>query len=217
MGRGGRGGARRRPRGHGRVAAGDPAGRRAHYTHFTAARDHAQLALAPFGPFTCAVDLYGDGSFYLVDAPGHLPGHLIAAARVAPGAFVFLGGDACHNRACYASGEGEPPPRGAQAIAWSEYNHNWAGLVVLLGVQLLYFYFPGQGVVSPPPDLAANPPCPVAAAPAITRRPTRPDKRSREWETLSCVVSHSQTRLSTPNTATPRHRDVGAGTVRGLR
>jgi UDP-GlcNAc:undecaprenyl-phosphate GlcNAc-1-phosphate transferase len=29
-----------------------------------------------------------------------------------------------------------------------------AGLVVLLGVQLLYFYFPGQGVVSPPPDLA---------------------------------------------------------------
>jgi UDP-GlcNAc:undecaprenyl-phosphate/decaprenyl-phosphate GlcNAc-1-phosphate transferase len=29
-----------------------------------------------------------------------------------------------------------------------------AGLVVLLGVQLLYFYFPGAGVVSPPPDLA---------------------------------------------------------------
>jgi UDP-GlcNAc:undecaprenyl-phosphate/decaprenyl-phosphate GlcNAc-1-phosphate transferase len=29
-----------------------------------------------------------------------------------------------------------------------------AGLVVLLGVQLLYFYFPGQGVVSPSPDLA---------------------------------------------------------------
>jgi UDP-GlcNAc:undecaprenyl-phosphate GlcNAc-1-phosphate transferase len=29
-----------------------------------------------------------------------------------------------------------------------------AGLVVLLGVQLLYFYFPGQGVVSPPPDVA---------------------------------------------------------------
>jgi UDP-GlcNAc:undecaprenyl-phosphate/decaprenyl-phosphate GlcNAc-1-phosphate transferase len=29
-----------------------------------------------------------------------------------------------------------------------------AGLVVLLGVQLLYFYFPGAGVVSPPPDIA---------------------------------------------------------------
>jgi UDP-GlcNAc:undecaprenyl-phosphate/decaprenyl-phosphate GlcNAc-1-phosphate transferase len=29
-----------------------------------------------------------------------------------------------------------------------------AGLVVLLGVQLLYFYFPGPGVVSPPPDVA---------------------------------------------------------------
>jgi len=29
-----------------------------------------------------------------------------------------------------------------------------AGLLVLLGLQLLYFYFPGAGVVSPPPDLA---------------------------------------------------------------
>ena len=29
-----------------------------------------------------------------------------------------------------------------------------AGVVVLLGVQLLYFYFPGQGVLSNPPDLA---------------------------------------------------------------
>jgi UDP-GlcNAc:undecaprenyl-phosphate GlcNAc-1-phosphate transferase len=29
-----------------------------------------------------------------------------------------------------------------------------AGLLVLLGLQLLYFYFPGEGVVSPPPDLA---------------------------------------------------------------
>jgi UDP-GlcNAc:undecaprenyl-phosphate/decaprenyl-phosphate GlcNAc-1-phosphate transferase len=29
-----------------------------------------------------------------------------------------------------------------------------AGVVVLLGVQLLYFYFPGQGVLSLPPDLA---------------------------------------------------------------
>ncbi len=29
-----------------------------------------------------------------------------------------------------------------------------AGSLVLLGLQLLYFYFPGEGVVSPPPDLA---------------------------------------------------------------
>jgi UDP-GlcNAc:undecaprenyl-phosphate/decaprenyl-phosphate GlcNAc-1-phosphate transferase len=29
-----------------------------------------------------------------------------------------------------------------------------AGLLVLLGLQLLYFYFPGEGVVSPRPDLA---------------------------------------------------------------
>lgn len=32
----------------------------------------------------------------------------------------------------YVPGAGEPPPRNAQNIAWSEYNHNWSGLLVLL-------------------------------------------------------------------------------------
>lgn len=32
----------------------------------------------------------------------------------------------------YVPGEGELPPRNAADIAWSEYNHNWSGLVVLL-------------------------------------------------------------------------------------
>lgn len=32
----------------------------------------------------------------------------------------------------YTPGEGVLPPRNAQDIAWSEYNHNWAGIIVLL-------------------------------------------------------------------------------------
>nr|WP_255575129.1 CopD family protein [Caldovatus aquaticus] len=32
----------------------------------------------------------------------------------------------------YVPGAGEPPPRNAQNVAWSEYNHNWSGLLVLL-------------------------------------------------------------------------------------
>lgn len=81
-----------------------PAGRPVRYVHFAPEAGHAQPALAPFGPFAHAVDFYGDGSLYLVDAPGHSPGHLTAAARIGPGAFVFLAGDVCHNRAGYAPG-----------------------------------------------------------------------------------------------------------------
>jgi putative copper resistance protein D len=32
----------------------------------------------------------------------------------------------------FIPGAGVPPPRNAEDIAWSEYNHNWAGLLVLL-------------------------------------------------------------------------------------
>ncbi|KAJ7625438.1 hypothetical protein B0H17DRAFT_1164394 [Mycena rosella] len=39
-------------------------------------------------------DFFGDGSLYLLDVPGHLPGHLCALARVTPTSFLFLGGDA---------------------------------------------------------------------------------------------------------------------------
>ncbi|KAJ7784552.1 beta-lactamase-like protein [Mycena metata] len=44
-----------------------------------------------------AVDFFRDGSFYLLDAPGHLAGHICALARVTPTSFVYLGGDACHH------------------------------------------------------------------------------------------------------------------------
>ncbi|HKN80081.1 MAG TPA: MraY family glycosyltransferase, partial [Actinomycetota bacterium] len=44
--------------------------------------------------------------------------------------------------------------RGVSAIGKLAGQVLAAGIVVLLGVQLLYFYFPGQGVISLSPDLA---------------------------------------------------------------
>ncbi|KAI0204042.1 beta-lactamase-like protein [Astrocystis sublimbata] len=51
-----------------------------------------------FGSFE-AFDFFGDGSFYLLNAPGHATGHLCAAARCTadPPSFVFMGADACHH------------------------------------------------------------------------------------------------------------------------
>ncbi|KAJ7130623.1 hypothetical protein C8R44DRAFT_775899 [Mycena epipterygia] len=53
-----------------------------------------------------AVDYFGDGSFYLLDTPGHLPGHISALARVTPDSFVNLGGDTFHH-----AGEARPRPQ----------------------------------------------------------------------------------------------------------
>ena len=52
-----------------------------------------------------AFDYFGDGSFYLLDAPGHAAGHMCGLARTAPASaqdgrpssFVFMGADACHH------------------------------------------------------------------------------------------------------------------------
>jgi len=43
------------------------------------------------------VDFFGDVSFYLVDSPGHLEGHMNALLRVAPQKWLYLGGDCCHD------------------------------------------------------------------------------------------------------------------------
>ncbi|EPQ56221.1 Metallo-hydrolase/oxidoreductase [Gloeophyllum trabeum ATCC 11539] len=44
-----------------------------------------------------AHDYFDDGSFYLLDVPGHCPGHMAGLARVTPTTFVFMGGDTCHH------------------------------------------------------------------------------------------------------------------------
>ncbi|KAF2264967.1 hypothetical protein CC78DRAFT_516123 [Lojkania enalia] len=51
----------------------------------------------PLAAFPAVVDYFGDGSLYVVDAPGHLFGHVNLLARVAPRKWVYLGGDCCHD------------------------------------------------------------------------------------------------------------------------
>lgn len=52
----------------------------------------------PIGPFPHALDFFNDGSLYLVDAPGHLPGHLNALVRTsADGGWIYLAGDSAHH------------------------------------------------------------------------------------------------------------------------
>ncbi|KAI9046039.1 MBL fold metallo-hydrolase [Aspergillus affinis] len=45
-----------------------------------------------------ALDYFEDGSFYLLDSPGHAVGHLCGLARTttSPDTFILLGGDVCH-------------------------------------------------------------------------------------------------------------------------
>lgn len=47
------------------------------------------------------IDYFGDGSFYILDAPGHTVGHVNALARVTtnPDSFILMGADTCHHSA----------------------------------------------------------------------------------------------------------------------
>ncbi|KAI9065959.1 Metallo-hydrolase/oxidoreductase [Trametes sanguinea] len=50
------------------------------------------------GPFPRAYDYFGDGSLYIIDAPGHLPGHINVLARTnATGSWIYLAGDSAHD------------------------------------------------------------------------------------------------------------------------
>jgi glyoxylase-like metal-dependent hydrolase (beta-lactamase superfamily II) len=60
--------------------------------------DDASLGWVPLGPFAKALDLLGDGSAYVVDAPGHVVGHINLLARTsADGAWVLLAADSVHD------------------------------------------------------------------------------------------------------------------------
>ncbi|KAK3905498.1 Metallo-hydrolase/oxidoreductase [Staphylotrichum tortipilum] len=52
----------------------------------------------PFDSLPATLDLFGDDSIYIVDAPGHLPGHINLLVRVSHDQWVYLAGDACHDR-----------------------------------------------------------------------------------------------------------------------
>ncbi|KAJ5521066.1 hypothetical protein N7463_001519, partial [Penicillium fimorum] len=59
-----------------------------------------------------AYDYFGDGSFYLLDAPGHAIGHLCGLVRTTtiPDTFIFLAGDAVHHAAELRPSEHLPIP-----------------------------------------------------------------------------------------------------------
>ncbi|KAL8785500.1 MAG: hypothetical protein Q9213_003326 [Squamulea squamosa] len=59
-----------------------------------------------------AIDFFGDGSFYLLDAPGHAIGHICGLARVtsSPDSFIFMGADACHHAGLLRPNEYMPLP-----------------------------------------------------------------------------------------------------------
>jgi len=52
----------------------------------------------PIGPFERGYDLFGDGSLYLIDAAGHVSGHINALVRTnSNGGWDYLGGDSAHD------------------------------------------------------------------------------------------------------------------------
>ncbi|KAF2871637.1 AhpD-like protein [Massariosphaeria phaeospora] len=53
---------------------------------------------AQYGHLPETLDVFNDGSLFIVNAPGHLPGHVNILARVAQDHYVYLAGDACHDR-----------------------------------------------------------------------------------------------------------------------
>ncbi|KIL89306.1 hypothetical protein FAVG1_07700 [Fusarium avenaceum] len=81
------------------VLASDLAG---HYIH----EPHFNLEVAGYSAF----DYFGDGSFYLLDVPGHALGHICGFARTTPTSFVFMGGDCCHYAGMFRPSELVPLP-----------------------------------------------------------------------------------------------------------
>ncbi|KAH8821988.1 beta-lactamase-like protein [Xylogone sp. PMI_703] len=51
----------------------------------------------PLGFFSHVLDFFEDGSFYLVNSPGHVEGHINGLVRISPNRFVLLGSDSCHD------------------------------------------------------------------------------------------------------------------------
>lgn len=52
-----------------------------------------------------AFDYFNDGSFYLLDVPGHAIGHICGLARTTENSFIMMGADTCHH-----SGQYRPSP-----------------------------------------------------------------------------------------------------------
>lgn len=82
-----------------------------------------------------AQDFFGDGSFYLLEAPGHQPEHICGLARTTPSSapggatFVFLGGDICHFAGVFRPTSVTPLPEYIPATAITR-RLDWASKAV---------------------------------------------------------------------------------------
>jgi len=70
--------------------------------------DNGGLKIGNFKAF----DYFDDGSFYILDSPGHAVGHICGLARVtaSPSSFIFMGGDAAHHCGEFRPSEYLPLP-----------------------------------------------------------------------------------------------------------
>lgn len=58
-----------------------------------------------------AFDYFGDGSFWVLDTPGHAVGHISALVRTDTERYIFLGGDICHFGGSFRPSPYLPMPR----------------------------------------------------------------------------------------------------------
>lgn len=68
-----------------------------------------------------AVDFFGDGSFYLLDTPGHTIGHLAGLARTTPDTFILMGGDLCHHSGEIRPSKYIPLPEQVRMDAFAQF------------------------------------------------------------------------------------------------
>lgn len=70
----------------------------------------------PFGSFEKANDFFGDGSLWVIQAPGHMAGNLACCVRLKAGEWVLFASDCAHSRelldgkyriACWCTPDGE--------------------------------------------------------------------------------------------------------------
>ncbi|KAA8649350.1 hypothetical protein EYZ11_008467 [Aspergillus tanneri] len=57
----------------------------------------SRLTWGPLTPFPAAMDIFQDGSVYVIPSPGHLQGHVNLLCRTGPRRWVYLGGDTYHH------------------------------------------------------------------------------------------------------------------------
>lgn len=59
--------------------------------------EKASFDWKPLGPFPAALDVFGDGSCWIIDTPGHLPGHVNMLCRTGEDRWKCLCGDSFHD------------------------------------------------------------------------------------------------------------------------